>query len=324
MSEQLKVLVMAVGAPLGQSIVKALRLSSLKPEIHVADISSLAAGLHLGEKHHVVLPLVRDPAYGKALADYITKHGIRVIFPTIAAEHDYFAANESELAALGVQIATCSPRTFAVCNDKYESMMALRRGGLAAPDTLVCQDAEKVEAFLARNRLPVVLKPRSGASSNHVFIAKDRKQLDALTGAFESGYFVAQEFLHDHKDYTVGVYISRDGKFRDAFALERNLKFGLSYSGYVCDNEAIRQYAMDAAVLVGATFSVNVQLKLKDGAACAYEINPRLSSTTCIRAHFGFNEPDLILRDLAGIPLEHPQKARTGEFARYWEEIYLR
>ena len=323
MSERMKVLVMAVGAPLGQSIVKALRLSSLKPEIHVADISPLAAGLHLGEKHHVVLPLVRDPSYGKALADYITEHGIRVIFPTIAAEHDYFAAHEAEMAALGVQIATCSPKTFAVCNDKYESMMALRRGGLNAPDTVVCREVQEVEAFLDRNSFPVVLKPRSGASSNHVFIAKDRKQLDALTGAFDPGYFVAQEFLPDPKDYTVGVYISRDGTFRDAFALERNLKFGLSYSGYVCDNEAIRQYAMGAAALVGATFSVNVQLKLKDGAAFAYEINPRLSSTTGIRAQFGFNEPDLILREFAGLPLDHPQKARTGEFARYWEEIYL-
>jgi carbamoyl-phosphate synthase large subunit len=54
-----------------------------------------------------------------------------------------------------------------------------------------------------------------------------------------------------------------------------------------------------------------------------FEINPRFSSTTVIRAHFGFNEPEMCLRELVlGEQLRTPV-TRQGFALRYWDEVYL-
>lgn len=82
-------LVMAVGSPLGQSIVKALHCSSLPIKIHAADISKLAAGLYLPSVIPIILPQIKDPNYLNTLTAYIREHKIQSIFPVIALEHAF-------------------------------------------------------------------------------------------------------------------------------------------------------------------------------------------------------------------------------------------
>jgi len=316
-------LVLAVGSPLGQSIIKALKLSSLDMQIHAADIDEKAAGLHFPGVTPLILPLVREEAYLPALLAYIKQHNIKVIFPTIAAEHDFFARQQAVFQASGVQVVSCESQVFQICNDKYFSMRFLAEHGFSAPETVLCTERAAMEQFIAGRSFPMVLKPRSGASSTDVFIVKDAARVFALVGAFPAGYFVLQEFLSDPEDYTVGVFSARGQEFRQAFVIKRILKFGLSYSGDVIENRMIAEYCIGIAAALRATYSINVQLKLLDGRPCAYEINPRLSSTTGVRAHFGFNEPDMILRDMFGMMPLMPVPVMThGSFSRYWEEFY--
>jgi carbamoyl-phosphate synthase large subunit len=42
--------------------------------------------------------------------------------------------------------------------------------------------------------------------------------------------------------------------------------------------------------------SLNLQLRVHDGEIYVFEIHPRFSGTTPIRAGAGFNEPDVLLR----------------------------
>jgi carbamoyl-phosphate synthase large subunit len=54
-----------------------------------------------------------------------------------------------------------------------------------------------------------------------------------------------------------------------------------------------------------------------------FEVNPRFSSTTPVRAHFGVNEPELAIREyVLGETLPHIS-ARPGAVMREWQEIYL-
>lgn len=320
---QLNVLVLAAGAPLGQSIIKALQISRLSPCIHAADISDLAAGFYIPGVRSVILPLVKDPSYLEQLTAYIREHGIRAIFPVIAPEHKFFAQHAEYFRSAGVEILSCSPGVYQLCNDKYESMIHLSSMGVDAPDTALCRDDNEVEQFLTRNTFPVFVKPRSGASSADIFKIKNRDQLFGILRAFPRDYFVVQAFLDDPRDFTAGVYVSRDQSFQSTLLIERELKFGLSYRGTIFEDEGISDYCLKVAQAISSCYSVNVQFKIVGGRPYAYEINPRLSSTTSVRAHFGFNEPDMMLHELQGGLGNYTLKKRCGRFTRYWQEHYL-
>ncbi len=319
----LNVLVLAVGSPLGQSIVKALQASRLPLRIHVADVGDLAAGFYLPGVHPVILPLVKDPAYFGQLDAYVREHGVRAVFPVIAPEHEFFSRHADHFRGAGVEVLSCSPEVYRLCNDKYESMMHLRRMGVDAPDTTLCRDDEEVERFLARNAFPVFVKPRAGASNADTFKIRDRDQLFGILGAFPREYFVAQAFLDDPRDFTAGVYVSRDRSFKETLMIERELKFGLSYRGRIFEDEALSGFCLRVADAISSHYSINVQFKVVEGRPYAYEINPRLSSTTSVRAHFGFNEPDMILHELQGSLGAYGLAKRCGRFTRFWQEHYL-
>lgn len=317
------ILVLAVGSPLGQSIVKALKISRLILRIHVADISDLAAGFYIPGVHHTILPPIKDPTYLDRLTDYIKANNIQAIFPVILPEHEFFAKNAEYFRGIGVDILSCPPSVYKLCNDKYESMVHLRSMGVNAPDTSLCRDDNEVNLFLKKNTFPVFVKPRSGASSADIFMVKDRNQLFGILSAYPRDYFVIQAFLDDARDFTAGVYISRDGSFRSTLLIERELKFGLSYRGTIFEDETLSNYCIKVAEAVSSYYSINVQFKIVGGLPYAYEINPRLSSTTSVRAHFGFNEPDIILHEIRDQLGGYVVKKRLGRFTRYWQEHYL-
>jgi carbamoyl-phosphate synthase large subunit len=323
-NDQVNVLIMAVGSPLGQSILKAVQKSSLPVNVHVADISSLAAGLYMGNVTPVIFPLIREQDYFQRLTEYVDNHKINIIFPTIAAEHDFFAAHIGFFKERGIHIVSCAPDVFRICNDKYLSMQFLQNKGLTAPDTVLCSNEDDVAQFVARNSFPVILKPRFGASSNDVFVVHNIERLFGILKAYPDDYFILQAFLADPADYTIGVFVSQDRRYQDTFVIRRNLKFGLSYSGEVIEDDVISRHCLDIANALHSTYSINVQLKMVDRVPYTYEVNPRLSSTTSVRAHFGFNEPDMIMRDLLEkAPLTVRVAAKRGFFMRYWEETYL-
>ncbi len=320
--KNVNILITALGSPLGQSIYKAIRMSPLNINIYGSDVSDLAAGLEFSGVQKVSLPRVSDPTFLDELKVILERENIRIIFPVLASEHEIFIKNQCYFEENGIYIVSSSPETFTVCNDKYESMRYLGSRGVTVPMTVLASESHARNQFLNTNTFPVLLKPRFGASSNDVFIAEDMKMLNALVSAFKPGYFVLQQFLSEPEEFTVGVMTSNVTCRRKAFILERNLKFGLSYSGVVVINEVIEKYCLNIASLLEAKHSINIQLKMQNGIPYVYEVNPRLSSTTSIRAHFNFNEPEMIIKEVIGIEYDFFAPHTMGSFSRYWEELY--
>lgn len=321
--EKINVMIMAIGSPLGQSIYKAVRASNYVDKIHVADIGQFAAGLYFEQVIPVIFPLVREDSYFDVVTDYIKKNNIKLIFPTIALEHEFFAQHKNFFLSLDIKVVSCHPDVFKVCNDKFESMRFLNKHQISAPATVLADNHGAVSDLIEQYDFPLIIKPRNGVSSTDIFIVKDRERLFSLLASYPQGYFVVQQYLDDEKDYTAGVYVSSSRKFMDVIIIERVLNFGLSYSGKVILDDTLKEYCLSIAKALNSTYSINIQFKMLNNIPYCYEINPRLSSTTSIRAHFGFNEPDMVIRDMMGIePLRDNVPQLTGSFMRYWDEIY--
>lgn len=321
---KINVLVMAVGSPLGQSIYKALLQSTLPLKIHLADISEMAAGFYINKNTtNLILPPIKADTYFDELKRIVEKFNFNVIFPVIAAEHKFFADYMAYFETNNIKVVTPPQEIFDLCNDKYRSMIFLREKGINAPDTVQCDDESELELFLTRNQFPVWMKPRYGASSADVFLVRNIDQLIALKKAFPSHYFIIQTYLNSPDEYTIGVYISRDQHFKQTFIIKRELKFGLSYKGEVIEDQLISDYCLELCATLGIYYSTNVQIKVVEGQPYVFEINPRLSSTTAVRARFGFNEPELIIWELFNDLSTYQCTVKKGRFMRYWEEIYL-
>jgi carbamoyl-phosphate synthase large subunit len=318
----MKVLVTAAGSPLGQSVIKALLISSLKPEIYISDNKHSAAGFHLfSELKRFVTPSVADPSYDQVITSRLVSEEIDVVFPLLGVEFAYFQENAAKFEKLGIQVVAPKNTQARNAESKFDSIETVKEAGIAHPQTILIINQSDIANFFETGKSLGVLKPVFGASSNDIYFVKSPEELLAITKLKPAGHFVLQEFMPG-PEFTVGVYRATNSDSAFSFVIERELKFGLSYSGKVIRNEKIEKYAIEVVFALGLFDSNNVQLKLVDNCPILFEVNPRLSSTTSVRAHFGFNEPEMILWDRILKEKVPKPKIITGNFSRYWEEVY--
>ena len=58
----------------------------------------------------------------------------------------------------------------------------------------------------------------------------------------------------------------------------------------------VTSYCEKLAIAMGCKFSINVQCRLVDSIPYVFEINPRFSGTSYMRAMVGYNEPDILIK----------------------------
>jgi len=71
---------------------------------------------------------------------------------------------------------------------------------------------------------------------------------------------------------------------------------GVSH-GEFQDFPEVRQQCERIAGALGAKGPINIQCRVVDGKVRVFEINPRFSGTTSLRAMMGYNEPDILIRE---------------------------
>jgi carbamoyl-phosphate synthase large subunit len=222
----------------------------------------------------------------------------------------------------GARLIVNDAETVEAFIDKWTTVQLLRRHGLPAPDSVLTTDPDAVASFLRRQPFPVVVKPRWGSGSRGVTVVRDRVELDLLAGRDPEK--VVQEYLHpDDQEYTVGAYQSRRHGYTGQIVLRRTLAAGLTYKAEVVHDEAIETACRQVVEAFPIWGPINLQLRKTDAGVRIFEINLRFSSTAAIRAHFGFNDADMCLRDeVLGEELPRPE-VRPGVVLRYWDELYL-
>ncbi|GAJ00544.1 unnamed protein product [marine sediment metagenome] len=185
-------------------------------------------------------------------------------------------------------------------------------------------DLERLDVGGALN-FPVVIKPAqaSGASSN-VFLAQDQEELDFFVKYLKKQGLkpLVQEYIGSHDDeYTVGVLTDiQDGSLIGSIAVKRQILSGLSSKikvknrcsnkpgadilaissgisqGIIDDFPEVRRYCEGVTLKLGARGPMNIQCRKVGGKVYPFEINPRFSGTTSLRALVGYNEPDILIR----------------------------
>ncbi len=321
---RMTVLVTGVGAPPGVSIFKAFRQSVLRPRIVATDADPLSVGLFRADAAYVLRRVADDEdAYLGHLEEICLRERVALVCLGSEIEVARVAPHRRRLEdRTGAQVVVNAPEPLRDLMDKWRMAVVLRERGFPVPDTALGSDPEATEALLARHPFPVIVKPRHGSGSRHLHVVRDRDALAAVLRLVPEP--VVQEYLRpDDEEYSVGVYRSRHAGYVGQIVFRRSLAAGVTYKAQVVrapEIEAVCRRVVEDFELWGP---VNVQLRKTEAGVRIFEINPRFSSSAVMRAAFGFNEPELCLRDLVLGEAIAPPEIRPGYALRFWDEVFV-
>lgn len=315
----IRIAVTGVGNPLGQNIFKALEMSSLPLRLYSLDANPFSAGFFRGEA--VLCPRADSPNYIDEFIAFLKRQRISAVFFGTEAEPAVLRPHRERIQTeTGTVLMLNDAAVLSVADDKYLTALALAKAGLDHPASAPADDAEAVAALMSTRDFPFIAKPRKGSASRGLARIRNSAELDAHR---RKGFVIQECLLPDDAEYTVGVYRCRNGAIAATTVIRRDLDFGLTYRGIIGHDPVIAAYAESVVAALDAFGSCNVQLRLTARGPVCFEVNPRFSSTTPVRAHFGVNEPELALREY--VLGEHLPRftARPGAVLREWKEVYL-
>jgi carbamoyl-phosphate synthase large subunit len=315
-----KVLVTGAGALLGQGIIRSLQTAKLETQIISADPSAHAAGLYWTDTAYRI-PMASSPGYLDRLRDILKAEKPQAVLIGTDVELPLFAEHRATLERdFKTNVLVSSPRVVAIADDKYLTYEFLKDAGFDYPAT--CLPGEE-KALIEAVGFPLVVKPRIGARSIGVSIARSESELkEALR---DRGGLVIQECVGaSDSEYTASTLVF-DGKCRAAIVMRRDLRDGNTYRAFVEDFPELSTTVRRLGEALAPYGPANFQFRLdKQGHLKVFEINARFSGTTPLRALAGFNEVEMCLRHLVlGEPISQP-KIEPMTILRHWSETVVR
>ena len=330
MKRKASVVVTAAGTVIGQGIIKCLKLANtcgggVEYRITTTDASPLAAGLYRGDSG-VLVPLASEHGYLDSIVDVVKRSGAEAIFAGSDEElQPLSSAKEKIERETGAKVMVNPREVLDTCADKWKTYVFLKENDLPRAESAV---PEAKETFFANFGFPLVVKPREGHGSVDFHVVHDREEAELAMGVIErkGSRPLIQEYLGDDgMEFTTGVTVSSDGGYvMSSVAIRRTLKGGQTYKAFIDRFDFVRESAEKVAIALGARGPVNVQSRLVGGSPRIFEINPRLSASSPMRAVAGVNEPDLLYRN--AVLGEEPKVSRYQRLVamRYWNEVYVR
>jgi len=334
---RLNALVLGVGGNVSQSIQKALALGSTPTRVVAACISPHSPGLYVADRAYIS-PLAASPEFIPWLLDVCEREQIDVVLSGSEVVLDALAREANAIHdQTGAVCIVSPPDVLSIGRDKLLTCRWLEERGLPVPDYAGVFDEPAVRALVQRRGFPLVAKPRFGKGGDGIVILRDESDLGRLVAAEDlslreivgrrlaASDLILQQYLgSEHDEYTAGCFIDSNRRLRGTIVMRRKLLAGTTAVAELGRFDAVRDVAASVATELAPLGPCNVQLRCHEGLAIPFEINPRFSGTTAMRARMGFNEVDAAVRHFGlGQPIEDLTDVGSGVALRYWNEVYV-
>lgn len=326
------------GASLGTEILKCLRMAG-RYEIFGCDISPYAYGHY--EDQITESFVVSRERYVESVLEVCVAAGIQALVPGGDEPAVLLGTGATDFHRVGIHVAANSPEVVAICSDKKRFFGRMRSLGLPSPCTVAIQDRQQLH-ILDDAPCPCVIKPSTGTGgSRFVFLALNRPETKLyVEHLLELGHTaVVQEYIGlDEGEFTVGTLFLPDGRLVGSVAMQRlfNAKLsvllstqaGLISSGYsqglIDEFPEVQAQAEKIGAALGSVGPMNIQGRVRKGVLIPFEINPRFSASTYLRAMAGFNEIDTYLQNVLYRTDPSVPSVQPGYYLRSLSEVYVR
>jgi len=322
------------GASLGTEIFKSLMIAK-RYTIYGCDISPYAFGHYQNGFYSTFL--VDPNHYVESIRTICLKHNIRAVIPGGEQPMILLGPYQDEFNALGIKITSNTSEVITVCANKDRLFDHFHTLNIPCPQTIHVRHESELIDFPC----PCIIKPASGTGgSQMVFLASTKKEAKQYLSYILQNTEIAlvQEYISvDEGEFTIGVLSLPNKKLVGSIALQRlfhaklsvmsKTNIGLISSGYsqglIDLFPDLCEQAEKIAIALHSAGPINIQGRVRNGILLPFEINPRFSASTYLRAMAGFNEIDIYLQYvLYGIE-SFSLQVRPGYYLRSLSETFI-
>lgn len=322
------------GASLGSEIAKCLSLAG-KYNIYGCDISNLAYGHYMQVFTKTFIVEIEN--YVDSIISICENNKINFIIPGGEIPMRILAKENAKLENKNITLVSNSPSIIEVFSDKKKTFEKLKELGCNLPLTIEVQNEKDLDTM----SFPCIVKPSKGTGgSDSVFLAANKDECLVYVELLKRNgkSTIVQEYISlDEGEFTIGV-LSLPNKdvigcvvmkrlFNSKLSVAYKSNYGLISSGYsqglIGDFPLLKKEAIHIARSVGSTGPMNIQGRVNNGKLIPFEINPRFSASTYLRAKAGFNEIDCYLENLINKTEKFDCKLNYGHYLRSFEEVYI-
>lgn len=309
------------GGGVGEQVMKSLQLCGDRYRIVGTDMTKFSIGLYRADTLYL-LPPARDDSYIGKLLGICDKEEARVLIPGSEPELRTISKQRQKFVEKGILLLINSQEVIDRCMNKWETHQWLVRHGFKSPDSfLPATYLQPNEPIAPEVELPAIVKPAiGGGGSFNCYMAQDKEELLFFLNYIRKQGIVPMVQRYTgavDSEYTVGVLTDMvTGELLGSIALRREITSGLSnrmrvpardggatlvVSSGISQGEfrnypQVRRECERIALALGSRGPLNIQCRVHEGGVYVFEINPRLSGTTYLRALAGRNSPDILIR----------------------------
>ncbi len=320
-----------IGSGVGESVINSCRLSGLPLKTVGLGTNPFAYGAYACDTFDYT-PTIYASDFVDKLIEKCKEHQIDLLIPGRDDEALIYAKNRKRFAQENIGILVADEELIAVCRDKERMSLELN----PIEDVFVkCYDKGSLQQLIMTGEAeyPLLAKPRSGFASMGVEIIKSEADLVKITDDH-----IVQELavpLPDDPNYqlymngiaknqnpqvseiSIQVVLSQGGELLGKMASYNKLNNGVPIEVLPYENDQIWK-ALDKLLPVfkekGLVGPLNIQGRLTKKGLKIFEMNPRFTGITGLRALMGFNEVEACIKSWLGIGSNLKLTINTNRF----------
>ena len=312
-----RVLITGASGDSAQGVIRALRGADRAYFIAAVCINERNPGFLMSDVNALAPPYSEESEYIDFLIEFIRRHTIDVLIPTIDGELPLISRRSEEIVRRsGAKVIVGEHDSVQICYDKLVTSRFLDELSVAQPILLSGGFDEIRRHIQDGNR--VIMKPREGGGSRGIRILGDA---DLLSDRWMRDDCIYQHYERYEREYSSVAL--KDGKDVAAIAvLERELSGGRTvWSRRV---KVSRYENLIHTVAAGLDLPyMNIQFGWQGSQLQVFDINPRFSGSTAVFS-LVFNGPDLLVQKaVSGRMPKFKCSDRYFESMRYLADIVV-
>jgi len=328
---KINVLVTGIGSGgVGEQIVKALKIANKYKIIGTNTTHNVTERV---DAFHLI-PIASDNTYIDRLQKICKEAQINIIIP--GSEEELKILSEERLRFDDYLLLIQPKEVIDVCMNKLMTMKFLRNNEFYHPRTMLVSGGANVATIKSWLPAVIKPIDGRGSNNVFIAQDMNELSFFCNYLMKQGQAPIIQEYIGSHnEEYTVGILSALNGDLIDSIVLKRNVEgiskrlnikrynisnetavdrwavkmnlksnslsedmvisSGISQGKFV-DHPIIKNYCEKVAKVLGSKGPLNIQCRMMDNKVYIFEINPRFSGTTSLRAMAGFNEPDILIR----------------------------
>nr|WP_319510893.1 NAD-dependent epimerase/dehydratase family protein [uncultured Draconibacterium sp.] len=307
-----------IGTGIGQSIINSLRLSRLPFKTIGFGSNPFAYGAYDCDIYDYT-KCIYEEGYIDNIIEKCKEHKIDLLIPGLDDEVLLFAQNADKLKAAGINAIYPDEELIAICRDKERMSNELNRIANVFVKSYNKESIiEDIES--GRSKFPFIAKPRGGFASRGIQIINNKEDLVKITDNHilqELAIPVKTDPNYDYytkqiknninpqvSEVSIQIVYSQDGKLIGRMFSYNKLNNGVPIEIVPYNNEyvwSVIDKLTPTFLKMGLRGPLNIQGRITDNGLKLFEMNPRFTGITGLRALMGFNEVEACVKEWLGI-----------------------